>query len=252
MRERGRFEGMWTIVRFNWPIYAAALAVIPVGIVAFAFLGAPLLKVACIAAVAGALWFLTGSLAASHIVYDRSDLHRGAWLTRALGGTTPRRAAVCHCGCDEVSALIREKLPGAEIRVFDHYDDATMSEPSIRRARRLFPPGPGTTPAPFSQWPAPDSSLEAVFGALAIHELRTHGERAAWFTEARRCLAAGGRVVLVEHVRDVANFAAFGPGFVHFHSAATWRRAWESAGLRLAEEFRVTPFLRVFVICRHD
>ena len=252
MRERGRFEGMWTIVRFNWPIYATALAIIPMGLVAFGSFGASSLKVACIAAVAGAVWFLVGSLAASHIVYDRSDLHRGNWLTRALGGTTPRRAAVCHCGYDEVSTLIRQKFPGSEISILDHYDVATMSEPSIRRARRLFPPAPGKTPAPFSEWPAPDSSLDAVFGALAIHELRTHSERAAWFTEARRCLATGGRVVLVEHVRDFANFAAFGPGFIHFHSAATWCRAWESARLRLVEEFRITPFVRVFVVGRHD
>ena len=252
MRERGRFAGMWTIVRFNWPIYATALAIIPITLVAFVFVGAPLLKVTCIAAVAGAVWFLVGSLAASHIVYDRSDLHRGNWLARALRGTVLRRAAVCHCGYDEISALVREQLPGAEILTFDHFDDVTMSEPSIRRARRLFPPAPGTTPAPFSKWPASDSSLDAVFGALAIHELRTHPERAAWFTEARRCLTPCGRVVLVEHVRDVANFAAFGPGFVHFHTAATWHRAWTSARLRLVEEFRITPFVRVFVLGRHD
>ena len=252
MRERGRFEGTWTIVRFNLPIYATALAVLPAALFAIVMVSATLLKVAGIVAFAGAVWFLVGSLAASHFVYDRSDLPRGAWLARALGETVPRRSAVCHCGYDEASALIREKLPGAEIRIFDHYDDATMSEPSIRRARRLFPPSPGTALAPFSTWPATAASLDAVFGVLAIHELRTHGERAAWFSEARRCLAAGGRVVLIEHLRDLANFAAFGPGFVHFHCASTWRRAWESAGLRCVENFCITPFLRVFVLSPHD
>jgi hypothetical protein len=61
-------------------------------------------------------------------------------------------------------------------------------------------------------------------------------------TDATKSLVAG-RVVIVEHLRDLANFAAFGPGFVHFHSLATWRRAWESAALRLADEF-----VRVFVL----
>lgn len=252
MSERGRFEGMWTIVRFNWPIYAAALAVIPIAFVASVFLETSLLRIACLIAVAGALWFLVGSLVASHIVYDRSDLHRGNWLTRALGGTTPRRALVCHCGYDEVSSLIRRKLPGANVVIFDHYDQRTMSEPSIRRARRFSQAVPGTMPATLSEWPLSDSSLDAVFGVLAIHELRTQQERAAWFSETRRCLTADGRGVLVEHLRDIANLAVFGPGFVHFHSFQTWRRAWESAGLRLEEEFPVTPFLRVFVLCRHD
>jgi hypothetical protein len=79
-----------------------------------------------------------------------------------------------------------------------------------------------------------------------------HGERVRWFAEARRCLASGGRVVLVEHLRDLANFAAFGPGFIHFHSAGTWRLAWESAGLRCFDDFRITPFLRVFILGRQD
>ena len=71
---------------------------------------------------------------------------------------------------------------------------------------------------------------------------------AAWFAEARRCLRPGGRIVLVEHVRDVANFLAFGPGFLHFHSPESWRHCWEKAGLRLSDRFRVTPWVRVFVI----
>jgi len=250
--ERGCFEGTWKIVRFNWPLYAAALLVIVAVLVVACLAPAFPLKIACILAGAGSLWFVAGSLGASHIVYDRSDLHRGAWLARALGGGSPHAAAMCHCGYDEISGLLGEQLPGVELCVLDHYDDATMSEPSIQRARSLFPPGPGTIAASFAHWPITDGALDAVFGVLAIHELRAHSERTAWFAEARRCLAGDGRIVLVEHLRDIANFTAFGPGFVHFHSTSTWRRAWEEAGLRGVDQFRITPFLRVFVLHRHD
>src|SRR5204862_174910 len=82
-------------------------------------------------------------------------------------------------------------------------------------------------------WPLDATLADTVYGLLAIHELRTHEDRVAWFGEARRCLSAGGRVVIAEHVRDFANFLAFGPGFVHFHSEGTWRRSWEAAGFRL-------------------
>ncbi len=83
---------------------------------------------------------------------------------------------------------------------------------------------------------------------LAIHELRSDAERSAWFAEAGRCLADGGKVVLVEHVRDLANFVAFGPGFLHFHSVAAWQKSWERGGLNRVDGFRITPFVRVFVL----
>jgi SAM-dependent methyltransferase len=251
MHERGRFTGMWLIVRFNWPLYAAALIVLVFAVTTGVLAGMLVLKLAALAVALGAVWFLAGSLAASHLVYDRSDLHRGAWLARALP-SPPYRVAVCHCGYDEVSGLLRERLSASTLRIFDHYDEATMSEPSIHRARRLFPPAPGTVAAPHKQWPAEDGVFDAIVGALAIHELRTHQARADWFSEARRCLAPGGRIVIVEHLRDAANFVAFGPGFVHFHSAATWQRSWECTGLRHADDFRITPFVRVFVLCSHD
>ena len=54
---------------------------------------------------------------------------------------------------------------------------------------------------------------------------------------------------MIEHMRDPANFLAFGPGFVHFFSRSTWLRALSDAGLSVREEFALTPFLRGFV-CR--
>ena len=83
---------------------------------------------------------------------------------------------------------------------------------------------------------------------LAVHELRTETERVQWFAEARRVTRAGGRVVVVEHVRDLANVCVFGPGALHFHSVSAWRRSWERAQLRSCDEFRITPWVRVFVL----
>ena len=144
--------------------------------------------------------------------------------------------------------MLKQKFPQAAWSVLDHYDPAIMTEASIRRARKLFPPTEGTISAKFDRWPLADASQNVVFGMLAIHELRTDAGRVAWFAEAKRCLVDDGTIILVEHVRDLANFVAFGPGFLHFHSVASWRRSWKTGGLKLDDSFRITPFVRVFVL----
>jgi SAM-dependent methyltransferase len=156
-------------------------------------------------------------------------------------------AIFCQTGFDECSALLTQRLP-AEWTLLDHFDPQWMTEPSIRRARLRCPPAEGTISAPFDAWPTPSASTDLVIGMLAIHELRSEAERARWFTQARRALRPGGRVVIAEHVRDAANFLAFGPGALHFHSPSSWQRSWEAASLRARDEFRVTPWVRIFVL----
>ena len=239
---------MWTIARLNWPFYFAVM-VIAIGSLAGLFLPVEVaLKAACGLALAGAAYFLFGSLGVSHLIYDRSDLYRWGWLERALRGANMRQAIFCHCGFDEASQGLRQHLPGLQWQLLDHFDEKHMPEPSIGRARALFPPLPGTLPSHYDAWPVAAESADLVLGLLVIHELRSEAERSVWFAESRRCLRQGGRVVLVEHVRDAANFLAFGPGFLHFHSPASWRRCWERAGFRSIDEFRVTPFVRIFIL----
>jgi hypothetical protein len=239
---------MLVIARFNWPFYLAAAVVLVAAGAAAVTVSNTWGRGACLAAALGAGYFLVGSLGVSHLVYDRSDLYRLGWLERALHGAKRGRMACCHAGYDDISAALRERSGAGEWLVLDHYDELRMTEASIRRARRIYPPVAGTRAAGHAAWPLDDGSLDVVFGILAIHELRSEDERAEWFGEARRCLAAGGRVVLAEHTRDLANFLAFGPGFVHFHSAAGWRRSWERGGFSLVDDFKLTPWVRVFIL----
>ena len=246
--KRGKWQGMLAIVRFNWPFYGVAILVF-VGAVVGIFLSRdPWVLALCGAIAAGSGYFLFVSLGVSHLIYDRSDLYRWHWLKRVLGGGKRGRIVFCHSGFDEASDALRDMLKDAEWRILDHHDPSTMTEASIRRARKLYPPTHVTEAAPFDRWPIGDGWADVVFGIMAIHEMRTVGERAKWFAEAKRCLADGGRIVVVEHARDAANFLAFGPGFLHFHSVKNWERSWEGEGLRLMENSRITPFVRVFVI----
>lgn len=250
MKARGQWQGVLSIFRFNWPLFAVAGFVVVAAILALAIVPFWWGRMTAVLALLGGLHFLLVSLGVSHFVYDRSDLYRFSWLKRALAGGACGELVLCHSGFDEVSSELRSKLSGGRLVILDHYDPTTMTEASIRRARCLFPPGAETVCAAYRAWPLASESVDVVFGMLAIHELRSESERTEWFSEARRCLRPGGRIILVEHVRDFANFLAFGPGFLHFHSVASWGRCWTTAGLGAIDSFRVTPWVRVFVLSR--
>lgn len=250
MTERGKWQGMWTIVMFNWPIYLAAVVVLVIATCLIFGTDHLPVRILSVLAASGSVYFLVGSLGVSHWVYDRSDLYRWHWLTRAMHGAETHRMIFCHSGFDESSGEMKERFCGTQWVVLDHYDELRMTEASIRRARDTHPPTPGTLAAPHDRWPVVSETTDVVMGLLAIHELRSEKERVAWFTEAGRCLRPGGRVILAEHVRDLANFAAFGPGFIHFHSVASWRKCWRQAGLQDLDEFRMTPWVRIFVISK--
>ncbi|RYD37309.1 MAG: methyltransferase [Verrucomicrobiaceae bacterium] len=239
---------MLAIACFNWPFYLIAALAMIAALAGFLAAGAISVKAGCTLIFAGAAYFFFGSLTVSHLIYDLSDLYRWDWLTKALEGSAAKRAVVCHAGFDEVSEALAARLPDGELRVLDHFAPETMTEPSVRRARRMYPPTPGTLSCPSHRWPVESGTQDVIFGLLAIHELRSVDERAAWFAEAKRCLKASGRVVIAEHIRDAANFIAFGPGFLHFHSRRAWMRSWEKADLRAVDEFRVTPWIRVFIL----
>lgn len=250
MTERGKWQGMWTIAMFNWPIYAAAIFVLLMATGLFYAVGHLPARIICGIAIAGSAYFLIGSLGVSHWIYDRSDLYRWVWLARAIRGSKTERMIFCHSGFDEASRELRQRFNETHWVVLDHYDESLMTEASIRRARGAHPPTQYTLAAPHDRWPVASETTDVVMGLLAIHELRSENERIAWFTEAARCLKSGGRVILAEHTRDWANFVAFGPGFIHFHTVASWRRCWQQAGFHTTDQFRVTPWVRIFVISK--
>ena len=245
-------RGVRQIVRFNWPFYAmaaAALVIAPAVIMRLPVPGAARLVLYGAAGLAG-VWVIA-SLVASWLVYDRSPLMRWDWLPRALG-FTPDAWINLHAGLDESTPAVRALFGAARGRVFDMFDAREMTEPSIARARRRSQgeASGAAEPVDFHHLPVTTGTIEAALLLLSAHELRTDEARTALFTELRRVLGPGGRVVVAEHLRDAANFLAFGPGFLHFHSRRTWTRCFSRTRFDIHAEFPITPFVRVFVLRR--
>ncbi len=237
-----------TILRFNWPQYLWAALVCIAALAGAIFVSSMVFKIACGIAAAGTAYFGVVSLVVSHLIYDRSDLYRWRWLDRILQGVTPSSVIFCHTGFDETSLILKKRLQPETWTLLDHYDPLLMTEPSIRLARSLNPPPPATIGTPFDRWPVESGSADLVLALLAVHEFREAAQRIAWFTEARRSLKPGGRIIIVEHLRNAANLIAFGPGFVHFHSRSDWHRCWEAAGLHAVDDFSITPWVAGFAL----
>jgi len=251
---RGRFHGAIQIVRFNWPWYLAAIVVTVVAVVksgavfaALATVATPLSRALALAAVLAALtadFWLLASLVVSHVVYDRSALATGEWMTASLSGE-PRSIGVFHAGLDETSPHVSRLFPAARVQVFDFHDDTAMSEASIERARRIAG-NRASTPIRFASIPLEAGALDAALVVFAAHELRKGNDRATFFLELARVLRPEGDLVVVEHLRDVWNFLAFGPGAFHFFARDRWLSAFKDAGLTVDREARITPFVAQF------
>jgi len=244
----GRCRGTIQIVLYNWPFYVVGALVSLLGL-AVALLAPWPAEVRWpmgVGAFLAAYW-LAGSLLASYWVYDHSALCRWDWV-RELFPDLPQRWANIHVGLDETTLKLRELFPGTESTVLDIYDPAEMTEPSIRRARRLTPAPVPATPAEVTALPLGDAALDAAFLLFAAHEIRRPELRLRFFRELRRVLQPRGRVLIVEHLRDLPNFLAFGPGFFHFHPPREWRRVAREAGFTIAQESRFTPFVGVFLL----
>lgn len=242
-----RFHGVVNIVRFNWPVYAAAALIIS-GLLCMNVLlkpPAPLRALIALAAVAGSIQTIL-SLLVSHYVYDLSDMYRFGWLKRLRIEDNGHFANI-HSGFDETSAALKAYFPGSW-QLLDFYDKAHNTEASIARARRLYPAPPETRRIKHDSWQLQPASLDACFCLFAVHEIRNTEHKVRFFREAAAHLKPGGRIVLAEHLRDLPNFLVFGYGFLHFFSERHWRNCIDAAGLRVADSFRVTPFVKIFVI----
>ena len=125
------------------------------------------------------------------------------------------------------------------------FDPRSMTAPALNRARKIEERRAAS--APPSVLPVVSGWADTAYVVLAAHEVRDPSEREKLFAELRRILAPGGRLVLIEHPRNLAGALAFGPGVMHFLPVAEWARLSALVGFRLESERDITPFVTVFV-----
>jgi len=248
---RGRFDGTATIVRFNWPKYVVAFATVLIlvavlvavlvsGVVRARDVPVAIDLLLVSLAVVTAVGVVT-SLTATWWVYDHVQVYRH--VPCALGDVG--RWVSVHAGFDDATAELVAQLGTDPLTTIDLEVPARAS---LRRARGLRDPHGEV--AAVGALPLRDASVDTVFVTLAVHELRDLDDQRRLFGELQRVLVPGGRVVVTEHLRDVANGLVYGPAALHFQRADTWRSRATEAAFVADREVRITPFVRRFVWTR--
>ena len=238
------YSGVLKIVRFNWPWYLMAIAVTLSVILCFylGILRGPWTAIVLAGLIAANAW-LVASLAVSHYIYDRSGMQKGAWLD-GIHASNVAHVGIFHAGHDEASKAVGFRLPSAQVQVFDFYDPGRNGTGSLERARAAA--ARRDLAINVERIPISSATLDLGLLIFAAHEIRDDNQRAILFRELSRVLAPAGRLIIVEHLRDVWNFLAYGPGAFHFLSRQTWRRSFADAGMEISRESSCTPFVRVF------
>ncbi|MBC8009458.1 MAG: methyltransferase domain-containing protein [Burkholderiales bacterium] len=245
---RTAFQGLATVVRFNWHLYVLALIGVSALLIIAAFSPAWLALVCAAFAVLATLSIIL-SLAATWLAYDASGLYRLHWLDPWM--SAQGHAANIHAGFDETTPLLRTRFPAFTWGVFDFYDPVQHTEVSIRRARAAYPPPAETVAISTRHLPVVDASLDRILLILAAHEIRDPQERITFFRELHRALAPDGLLIVTEHLRDLPNIAAYNLGCFHFHRPSTWHDAFAAAQFTLAATLKPAPMITTFILKKH-
>ncbi|KIC93533.1 class I SAM-dependent methyltransferase [Flavihumibacter solisilvae] len=248
-QNRRQFQGVLNILSFNRHYYVFGFAVLLSLFISRLFIEWP----------ADVLWIIASAfiygllipLFVSAYVYDFSGYYRFDWLKQVFQEWPEAGLIVnINAGFDETSFILKEKFPLSEIRVFDFYNSKRHTEPAIKRARKVSMIYPNTKTISSDSIPLQDKTVDVVFLLSAAHEIRSQEEKVMLLKECHRLCKPGGKVVMVEHLRDFPNFLAFSVGFTHFFSRTTWRHAFEAAGFSTFNETKFTPFMSIFN-CSH-
>jgi SAM-dependent methyltransferase len=243
--KRRKFQGVLNILSFNRHFYVFGLGTLAILFASYFLIDWPntLFWVIIIAFLYG----LIMPLIVSAYVYDFSGYYDFHWLKGLVkDDERAERIVNINAGFDETSFIIENKFPRSELRVFDFYNAKQHTEPAIIRARKVSLVYPDTQRIASHSIPLEDKTADIVFLLSAVHEIRSHQEKIQFLKECNRICKPGGKVIMVEHLRDFPNFLAFSIGFTHFFSRSTWKNAFERAGFSSFNETKFTSFMSIF------
>ena len=244
---RKPFQGVLNIIRFNWHFYAIAIVFLCALLILNPFVDVAFKNYISIVLIT-VFTIILSSLIVSFYVYDLSNLYQLDWLD---DDKIQINIANISAGFDETSHLLELKFKNAKLTALDFYNPETHTEVSIKRARKAYPAYANTVIINTNHITLQNDSFDIIFMILAAHEIRNNDERIMFFKEASSILKPNGQIIVVEHLRDFANFLAYNIGFFHFLSKTSWLKTFQSSNLKITKIEKITPFITIFTLQKH-
>ena len=246
--KRTRYQGVLNIVRFN-PYFFIMSFVAGLVLMASMFLSSGWFSTLLGLCLVGLTYSLVVSLAISHWIYDLSHIYRIPWVRDTA---TDRKSTWLNinAGFDEITPTLRNKFPHVRLRTMDFYDPLKHTEPSIARARSIYPPPGETEKISCHSLPTEDVSVDRIIAMFSLHEIRGRSERVTMLRELHRVLDDEGEIYITEHLRDMQNFAAYSLGAFHFHTRKEWLNNFRASKLMVKDEMKTTPFVTTFILTK--
>ncbi len=245
--KRRKFQGVLNILSFNRQFYVFGLLVLGL-IMLFQYVFNWEFELVLLIIV-GFLYGLLAPLLVSAYVYDFSKFYEFNWLNDLqLNKNNSLNIVNINAGFDETSFILKNKFQQSNLKVFDFYDESKHTEQAIKRARKVSLVYPNTQRINTNTIPINENTVDILFLLSSVHEIRKNKEKIVFFNECRRVLKHNGKIVIVEHLRDLPNFLAFSIGFTHFFSKKAWKKVFKKTNLKLKEEIKFTPFMSVFIL----
>ncbi|WP_245833647.1 class I SAM-dependent methyltransferase [Nonlabens spongiae] len=245
--KRRKFQGVLNILSFNRHFYVIGVASLTLLISLVLYF--ELSTYYTVILVLGFTYGLLVPLIVSAYIYDYSGFYEFRWLDQFDFKDSKNNTIInINAGFDETSFIIKDKLPQSNLKVYDFYNPDRHTEPAIVRARKVSNIYPYTQRISSHSLPLKAHTVDYIFLISAIHEIRNNDERITFLKECGRVLKNEGRIIMVEHLRDLPNFLAFTVGFTHFFSSVKWRKSFKTAGFRNINEIKFTPFMSIFEV----
>ncbi|CCH75899.1 Methyltransferase domain protein [Nostocoides japonicum T1-X7] len=184
------------------------------------------------------LCFVAGGLLYVHST-KRGKFEVWAELLAGLGDPPPRSVLDIGCGRGAVAIAAALRFPDAEVTGVDLWRsvDQSGNDPSATEANaRANGVADRLTllTADMTDLPFPDGSFDLVTASLSIHNVKPAAARARAVTEAWRCLAPGGRLVIVDlpRIREYAVTLGELSGSPVRPRGIGWRMWWSGPWMR--------------------